>query len=745
VVEEYLLQRLAFVMPKMPLKTPFWTPKKALFQHETEEREGRQQRSKERGKYEGEEKAAAGTAAPATKFHPYDGAALVAMLGAFCFCASSEWNSLVQVIAPAVCQLNQSAIHHEKDTKKAEKLHEKEMKQAQRHQLRELKNEMKNHIEQVAVDLREASKEADRDNWEQRHSMFETLITSAAVMLGGSCSVIVEGLSSLTDQAKIDEGHLIDNELFQIYFCFLLGCAYGFLFMCILLAMVVVMRMSEFMHQKADTQRSVIGKIYAKHRDLQTKWKELQVMHEQTSIVQGEHLLDILGGARANPDEDEGFGGAETILKGEADRQSRERFEKASKKVKGVADDWRALHDMMTEQVCVTTGHEPQHAFVHFGEYYKANCQLLGESCRMCFILGITSMLVVLIMIFMANFDDGQEPDSVIGKWLFCGVLLSISSLAIFVYILNWSTGSTGDYLGRMPIEHETFTFKPKDLLKRATEVFRHIDKDENKYISFEEIDQLFGGQVREDEKAGSINPLSGMKLPLRSYTPAAGWSDSQSARTPPHSSRTPMAASANDVTVEKGLPLDPDGRAVRNEFNGTTEPRTRFAARLSSVDKVGENADVADSLTDDEWEYRGSEPQDGGRGLPAEVVEREKMLRGQERDLREKQMDQVLYKMLHKMVVQQWGDDPDKAKRDKANKVANWLTRHNWRRGSRGGDSSSSGEQDRPRTRRLGLRGRMRTQSSIGSAIAGVRRGQQWTGISSPRWNAEIMNGVWD
>ena len=33
-----------------------------------------------------------------------------------------------------------------------------------------------------AVDLREASKEADRDNWEQRHSMFETFITSAAVI-----------------------------------------------------------------------------------------------------------------------------------------------------------------------------------------------------------------------------------------------------------------------------------------------------------------------------------------------------------------------------------------------------------------------------------------------------------------------------------------------------------------------------------------------------------------------------------
>jgi hypothetical protein len=99
---------------------------------------------------------------------------------------------------------------------------------------------------------------------------------------------------------------------------------------------------------------------------------------------------------------------------------------------------------------------------VHFGEYYKANCQLLGETCRMCFILGITSMLTVLIMIFMANFDDGQEPDSRIGKWLFCGVLLSISSLAIFIYILNWSTGSTGDTFGRMPRENETFTFKPK-------------------------------------------------------------------------------------------------------------------------------------------------------------------------------------------------------------------------------------------------------------------------------------------
>jgi hypothetical protein len=222
-----------------PYEQAAWTPAKMLFQHEDPKDDEEEYDEEEGGN--GETEAAAKSASqPAINFNQYDAAGMVAMLGAFCLCASSEWSGLAQVIAPTIAQLKQGASHHEKEVKEAETIHQKEMKQAQRHQLRELKNEMKCHIEQVAVDLREASKEADRDNWEQRHSMFETLITSAAVMLGGSCSVIVEGLSALTDQSAKDVGHLIDDEQFQIYFCFLLGCSYGFLFMCILLAMVTL-------------------------------------------------------------------------------------------------------------------------------------------------------------------------------------------------------------------------------------------------------------------------------------------------------------------------------------------------------------------------------------------------------------------------------------------------------------------------------------------------------------------------
>jgi hypothetical protein len=166
-------------------------------------------------------------------------AAVIVFMSAMMHCvsglsggAASKVFDGVSNLVPMVSQAHQANKHHKESIDTEEKLAKKAMRQNQQHQFNEIKTEMKNHMEQVAVDLREAAKEADRDNWEQRHSMFGTLITSASVMLGGSCSVIVEGIASLPSEG------IAENEHFQLSFSFFLGLSYGLLFMCILLAMV---------------------------------------------------------------------------------------------------------------------------------------------------------------------------------------------------------------------------------------------------------------------------------------------------------------------------------------------------------------------------------------------------------------------------------------------------------------------------------------------------------------------------
>jgi hypothetical protein len=156
-------------------------------------------------------------------------------------------------------------------------------------------------MEQVAIDLREAAKEADRDNWEQQHSMFETLITSASVMLGGSCSIIVEGISSLPGECPDFEpaGECLGGRAdFQFAFCFMLGLSYGCLFMCILLAMVVSDRMSKFMQEKAKAQRRQIGEVYDEHMRMLDETNGFPKLEDDfeddnLSVVDRENLLNL--------------------------------------------------------------------------------------------------------------------------------------------------------------------------------------------------------------------------------------------------------------------------------------------------------------------------------------------------------------------------------------------------------------------------------------------------------------------
>ena len=79
-------------------------------------------------------------------------------------------------------QLKQSQTHHSDEKGLSNRTH-----------FRDLKNSLLSHHEEVLHDLREAQKEADRDQWEMTNDRFQTMITSASVLLAGAGSIIVEG------------------------------------------------------------------------------------------------------------------------------------------------------------------------------------------------------------------------------------------------------------------------------------------------------------------------------------------------------------------------------------------------------------------------------------------------------------------------------------------------------------------------------------------------------------------------
>jgi membrane-associated HD superfamily phosphohydrolase len=278
---------------------------------------------------------------------------------------------------------------HKEEMEKADDHHLKEMRQAQQHQFREIKNDMKQHMEQVGVDLREASKECDRDSWEQRHSMFETLITSAAVMLGGETSIIVEGLASLPGEG------IAENENFQFWFCLLLGLSYGLLFMCILLAMVVVKRMSQFMQKKSEVQRQQIGEVYSNHLHLQDKLANSELQKRladdvsprelKEQVQECEQLLDLFTNATA-PQQADDLVWSQT---------------------KHLAQSWADMHENLAKQICITTGPSSSNfsaTYMNFTGFYTDKCQSLGDWCGACFIAGIVSTLIVLLLVFIAHF-----------------------------------------------------------------------------------------------------------------------------------------------------------------------------------------------------------------------------------------------------------------------------------------------------------------------------------------------------
>ena len=139
---------------------------------------------------------------------------------------------------------------HEKELEKAQELHENEIKEARRLCIAERNTEMKQHFQSLNADLINSNREAERDMYEQRNSQFQTIIVASTVMFGALCTVIIEG------QLPLNTGKKYTLALMTCS-----GLSFAFLFVCMVLALKLILRCSRFMYTRASVHNRVVNKL----------------------------------------------------------------------------------------------------------------------------------------------------------------------------------------------------------------------------------------------------------------------------------------------------------------------------------------------------------------------------------------------------------------------------------------------------------------------------------------------------
>ena len=102
---------------------------------------------------------------------------------------------------------------------------------------------LEQHFHQLNADLITATREAERDMYDQRNAEFQTLILCATVMFTALSTVIIQGV--------IPTGL---NYHVYLYYSVSSGVSFILLFLCIILCTKIVLRSTLFMYSRANKQ-----------------------------------------------------------------------------------------------------------------------------------------------------------------------------------------------------------------------------------------------------------------------------------------------------------------------------------------------------------------------------------------------------------------------------------------------------------------------------------------------------------
>jgi hypothetical protein len=148
--------------------------------------------------------------------------------------------SLSQSQTIHAAEISHASKRHKNSLTLATSLHEEDLLNTRKTYLLELYYSLEQHFQQLNADLISNMRESERDMFDQRNQIMQTIILGSSVMLTSLCSVIVEGLIPPKATSKVFNS-----------FAFFCCISFAFLFVAIIISREVMKRSSNYMKNRS--------------------------------------------------------------------------------------------------------------------------------------------------------------------------------------------------------------------------------------------------------------------------------------------------------------------------------------------------------------------------------------------------------------------------------------------------------------------------------------------------------------
>jgi hypothetical protein len=153
--------------------------------------------------------------------------------------------------------------------------HAVDISNTQKTYLLELYYSLKQHFQQLNADLISSGRESERDMFDQRNQIMQTIILASSVMFSSLCNVIIQGI--IPQKAP--------SEVFVSY-AFFFSISFVFLFVAIIISLEVTRRSSEFMYKRSKNHSMRLEKILTeKEKWLKFRVKDIAAMSDDEAEV----------------------------------------------------------------------------------------------------------------------------------------------------------------------------------------------------------------------------------------------------------------------------------------------------------------------------------------------------------------------------------------------------------------------------------------------------------------------------
>jgi len=142
-----------------------------------------------------------------------------------------------------VIEHSQASVFHERECNLEKRQHREQLNLEKYQHIVSVNSTLEQHFHQLNTDLINATREAERDMFEQKNSEYQTLIFCGTVMFTALTVVVVQGK--------------LPQEIPEIYYIIMAAVSstsFSLLFFSILISFKIVLRSTHFMYRRADKQ-----------------------------------------------------------------------------------------------------------------------------------------------------------------------------------------------------------------------------------------------------------------------------------------------------------------------------------------------------------------------------------------------------------------------------------------------------------------------------------------------------------